>query len=433
MEPCDLLVIHASELCTLAGGPRTGAALGRIGIVADGGVAIAGDRIAAVGPSPGLLARYRPRRVLDAANCLVTPGFVDAHTHPVFAATREAEFEMRVQGRTYQEIAAAGGGIRSSVRAVRAASEDDLVASTRRRLDLFLAHGTTTVEAKSGYGLSLADETKSLRAIQKAAAGHPVRVVPTFLGAHEFPDEYRDRREDYVRLLCDEMIPAVARDRLAVYADVFCEKGVFEVPESRRVLEAARDHGLRLRLHADEFVDSGAAALAAELRADSADHLMAVSDRGIDALGSAGTAAVLLPGTSFFLALSRFAPARRLVDAGLTVALGTDFNPGSNMTCSMPMILTIACLYLKLTPAEALTAATINAARSLRLESEVGSLEAGKRADLVIFDAPNHRFLPYHYGVNLVRAVVAAGRVVVDDRVRTASNPGSPSSESREP
>jgi imidazolonepropionase len=415
VDACDLLVVHASELCTLAGGPRTGSALGRIGIVEDGAVAVTGERIAAVGASAELLERFRPSRVVDAGGRLVTPGFVDAHTHPVFAATRENEFEMRVQGRTYQEIAAAGGGIRSSVRAVRAASEDELAASTRRRFDRILSLGTTTVEAKSGYGLSLADETKSLRAIRRAADGHPLRVVPTFLGAHEFPDEYRDRREAYVRLLCDEMIPAVARERLAVYADVFCEKGVFEVPESRRVLEAAKSHGLRIRLHADEFADSGAAALAADLGADSADHLMAISDRGIDALAAAGTAAVLLPGTSFFLALSRFAPARRLVDAGLVVAVGTDFNPGSNMTCSMPMILTLACLYLKLTPAEALAAATINAARSLRLESEVGSLEAGKRADLVIFDAPNHRFLPYHYGVDLVRTVIAGGRIVVGE------------------
>ncbi len=415
LKACDVLLVHASELCTLSGGPRTGSALGRLGIVEDGALAVAEGRIVEVGPTAVIAARFQPSRTLDASGRLVTPGFVDPHTHPVFAATREREFELRIQGKTYQEIAAAGGGIRSSVRALRAASEEALVESTRRRLDSFLLHGTTTVEAKSGYGLSLADELKSLRALRRASSEHPVRIVPTFLGAHEVPDEYRDRRPDYVRLLCEEMIPAVARERLAVYADVFCEKGVFDSAEARRILDASRHHGLRLRLHADEFADSGAAELAAELRADSADHLMAVSDRGIAALAEAGTTAVLLPGTSFFLALPTYAPARRLVEAGATIALGTDCNPGSSMTCSMSMILTLACLYLKLTPAEALASATVNAARSLRLEGEIGSLEPGRRADFVIFDASNHRELPYHYGVNLAKTVVAGGRVVVDE------------------
>jgi len=417
VRDADLLVVNVGELVTLAGpsGPRRGAAARDLSAVKGGAVAVVGERIAAAGPERDVLAAFRPARpdaVLDARRSTVTPGLVDPHTHAVFARTREAEFAMRVEGRTYEEIAEAGGGIRSSVRDLRAADEDRLLAVGRANLDRALAHGTTTVEIKSGYGLSLEAELKSLRVARRLSAEHAVDVVPTFLGAHEFPDEWRADREGYVRLVAEEMVPEVARQRLARFCDVFCEEGVFTVEQSRRILLAGKSHGLAPKLHADELHASGGAELAAAVGAVSADHLVCVSDRGIEGLAAAGVVAVLLPGTTLSLGSTRYAPARKLVDAGVPVALATDMNPGSSMTESMQIVMSLASMMLRLTPAEALTAATVNAAHAVRAGAEAGSLEPGKLADVVVWEVDDHRAIPYHYGVNLVRSVVKRGRVV---------------------
>ncbi len=349
---------------------------------------------------------------LDGHRATAVPGFVDGHTHLPWAGSREDEFVQRLAGRSYQEIAAAGGGILSTVRATREAKAPALLELALGRLAWMLSCGTTTAEAKSGYGLSLGDELKQLATIRAAAAAQPVELVPTLLAAHEVPEEYRHRRDAYLDLVCEEIVPAAAEQGLARFCDVFCEKGVFSVAESRRVLAAGKRHGLLPRLHADEFVDSGGAFLAAELGAYSADHLMAVSPAGIEALAAAGVTALLLPGTSFFLAKRVYAPARRLIAAGVPVALGTDCNPGSSYTESLPTIAQLAVFELGLSIEEALTAVTLNSACSLGLGAEIGSLETGKRADVVLLEAPNLLHLAYHYGVNPVRSVIKAGREV---------------------
>jgi len=415
-EP-TLLLTHLAEVATPTGTTaRAGAAQGRVERRRGAEVVCRGGRIAFVGPAeerrrlfPGL---EESAEVLDGGGGTLVPGFVDPHTHLPWAGSREEEFARRLAGATYQEIAAAGGGILSTVAATRAASEEELAARVGRRLDRMLACGTTTAEAKSGYGLSLDDELKQLRAIRRAADAHPVDLVPTLLAAHEVPAEHRADRGRYLDLVCEEIVPAAAGAGLARFCDVFCEQGVFSAAESRRVLEAGARHGLAPRLHADEFVDSGGAELAAELGALSADHLIAVSDAGIEALAGSGVTAVLLPGTSFFLMKHRYAPARRLVGAGVPVALATDCNPGSSHTESLAAVLTLAVFELGLSIEEALTAATLNAAACLGLGEEIGTIEEGKRADLVLLDAPNLLHLAYHYGVNLVRTVVKGGRVV---------------------
>jgi imidazolonepropionase len=422
-EGRDLLIDNLAEVATPEGTtPRRGADQGRVRRLrgGPGGVEVlcregrivfvgpADERRRAFGECPGA------ERLAGRGGTLI-PGFVDPHTHLPWAGTREEEFVARLAGTTYQEIAAAGGGILSTVASTRRASPAELVANVHRRLDLMLAWGTTTAEAKSGYGLTLTDEMKQLAAIRDAAAGHPVDLVPTLLAAHEVPAEFRgDRtgRERYLDLICQEIVPAAATAGLARFCDVFCEAGVFSAAESRRVLEAGVGAGLLPRLHADEFADSGGAELAADLGAFSADHLMAVSPAGVEALARSGVTAVLLPGTSFFLMKERYAPARELIAAGVPVALATDCNPGSSHTESMPMVIWLAVLKLGLTIEESLTAATLNSACSLGLGGEVGSIEVGKRADLVLLDAPNLLHLVYHYGVNPVAAVVKAGRVV---------------------
>jgi imidazolonepropionase len=425
MREADLLIVNIGELATPAGraGPRRGAAMRELLLLRGAAIAVVGERIAAVGPEREVLASFRagPRGVvLDARGSLVTPGLVDPHTHAVFARTREAEFAMRIEGRTYEEIAAAGGGIRSSVRDLRAAGEDDLFRVGWANLDRALDHGTTTIEIKSGYGLSLEAELKSLRVIRRLATEHPVDVVPTFLGAHEFPDEWRADRDGYVRLLTEEMIPEVARLGLARYCDVFCENGVFTVGQSRRVLEAGTAHGLAPKVHADELHASGGAELAASVCAASADHLVCVTDRGATALAAAGVVAVLLPGTSLSLGGARFAPARALIEAGVPVALATDMNPGSSMTESMQIVMALASMALRMTPAEALTAATVNAAEAVGAAGDAGTLEVGKLADAVVWEVDDHRAVPYHYGVNLVRSVVRRGAVVRPRAVGTS-------------
>jgi imidazolonepropionase len=386
-------------------------------VIEDGGLLIREGLIAAVGGSAEVEHRAAPdAERVDAQGCAVLPGFVDAHTHPVFAGTREDEYEMRAEGLTYEQIAGRGGGIRSTVRKTRAASEDELYSLALRRVGWFLSHGTTTVEAKSGYGLTLDDELKILRVIKRLNDETPLEFIPTFLGAHEVPDEHRTNRDQYIDLIVEEMLPRVASERLARYVDVFCESHVFNVAESRGVLERARQLGFGLRLHAEQLSLSGGARLAAELGATTADHLEWIDDRGIESLLNAGVIAVLLPGAAFNLGLTRYAPARRMIEAGLPIALATDFNPGSSPTPSMQMILSIACTQMRMTPAEAITASTINPAYSLGLGDRTGSLEVGKQADVVLFDCSDYRQIPYLFGINHALTVVKSGRVTIDRR-----------------
>lgn len=419
----DLLIHHLAEIATPLGtSPRSGAEQGRVERRRSEGtgegdleVLCRDGRVLFVGSEAERRERFGglhevPR--LDGDGGTLVPGFVDPHTHLPWAGSREEEFARRLAGATYQEIAAAGGGILSTVAATRQAGEATLADRVLARMDRMLVHGTTTAEAKSGYGLTLDDELKQLRAIRRASEGHPLDLVPTLMAAHEVPPEYRDRRDRFLDLVCEEIVPAAAESGLARFCDVFCEVGVFSAAESRRVLEAGVRHGLAPRLHADEFVDSGGAELAAELGALSADHLIAVSDAGIEALAGSGVTAVLLPGTSFFLMKHTYAPARRLIEAGVPVALASDCNPGSSFTESIPMVFVLAVFELGLSIEEALTAATLNAACCLGLGEEVGSVEVGKRADLVLLDAPNLLHLAYHYGINPVRAVVKDGTVV---------------------
>ncbi len=419
-ESVDLLIVGASELCTIAGpaGPRVGAAFGELGIVRDGGVAIRGGRVVAVGPAPEIRKSYEAPETIDAAGRLVTPGFVESHTHPVFVGTRQREFAMRIAGADYVEISKAGGGILSSVDQVRRTPLETLVGLLERRCDDFLLGGTTTAEAKSGYGLSTESEVRSLEAIRAVASRHPLELVPTFLGAHEYPREFRaspQAKADYVRLLCDEMIPAVAAKGLAEFCDVFCESHVFDVESSARILETGRRHGLRTKIHADELTPCGGAELAARLGATSADHLLKATDAGLAAMAGAGVVAVLLPGTSFHLGKKEHARAAKMMELGVPIAVATDFNPGTSMTQSMPMILTLACVNLRLSPAQALVAATVNAAHAIGRGDRAGTIEAGRPADLLVFDAPDHEYLPYHFGANRVRHVVKGGRLVVRD------------------
>lgn len=412
----DLLIHNLSEVATATGTePLSGTELGRVTRTPGAEIVCRDGRIAFVGSPEERRRRFGElpgARRLDGRGGTVVPGFVDPHTHLPWAGSREEEFRQRLAGATYQEIAAAGGGILATVNATRAADEDALVERVLRRMDAMLAHGTTTAEAKSGYGLALDPEMRQLRAIRRASEVHAVDLVPTLLAAHEVPPEMRETPERYVEAVCEEIVPAAAEAGLARFCDVFCEHGVFTVDDSRRVLEAGRRHGLTPRLHADEFVDSGGAELAAELGAVSADHLIAVSDAGIEAMAAAGVTAVLLPGTSFFLMKHTYAPARRLVEAGVPVALATDCNPGSSHTESMPMVFVLAVFELGLSIEESLTAATLNAACTLGLGGEIGTVEEGKRADLVLLDAPNLLHLAYHYGVNPVAKVIKGGDVV---------------------
>ena len=394
--------------------PRTGGSLGELDVLSGAAVAVEGEDILAVGDESDLRRRFRPARELDARGGIVLPGFVDSYTHPVFAGTREEEFELRTRGASYVEISAAGGGIVSSVRGVRERSTEELLALLLQRLDRFLELGTTTIEAKTGYGLSVEDELKCLEVIAQANARHPVDLVPTFLGAHDFPPEYRDRRADYVELVVEEMLPRVAEGGLAEYCDIFTEEHVFDLDDSRRILTRARELGLRLRLHVDQLTALGGAELAAELEASSADHLEFVSDGGIEALARAGVVAVLCPLVPLYLRLQREVPARRMIEGGVVTALATDFNPGSCYTQSMHEVLTWAALRLRMSAEECLVAATLNAACSLDRGARIGTIEPTKRADLVVADVPTYKHLCYEFGRNPVRAVVKSGRVVHD-------------------
>ena len=410
-----LAIVNCAQLVTLAGParPRVGPELRELSIINDGAMLVRAGRIERVGSreevEPLVDADFE---VLDAGRRLVMPGFVDAHTHPVFAGTRADEFEERVSGIGYQEIAARGGGIQSTVRATRAATENQLVKIGRRYARWFVRGGTTTVEAKSGYGLTIEDELKILRAYQRLNDDDeiPLRYVPTFLGAHEVPEEYHAHRDAYIQLVIEEMIPLVAAEGLAEYCDVFCEQKVFTVAESRKILSAARDHGLKLRIHADQLSLSGGAKLAAELHTVSADHLEYTDAEGIAALKAASVQPVLLPASVYALGSSRYPAARAMIDAGLALVLATDFNPGSSPTTSMPLVLSLASTQMKVLPAEAITAATINAAYSLGRGETIGSLEPGKLADFVIHDAQDYRELAYFFGSEHTWKVYIAGR-----------------------
>jgi imidazolonepropionase len=384
-----------------------------LSLVADGAMLVVGERIAKVGAREAIEPLIGADcEVIDAGGRVVLPGFVDAHTHPVFAGTRVNEFEERAAGATYQEIAARGGGIQSTVRATREATLAELVSAGKRYADWFLRAGTTTVEAKSGYGLTLEDELKILRVIKRLDEETPLRYVPTFLGAHDIPTEYKSRREQYVSLLIDEMLPRVAREKLAEYCDVFCEAKVFTEKESWKILTAARCHGLGLRLHADQLSLAGGAKLAAELGTATADHLEYTDTAGIEALKSSGVQPVLLPGSVYALGSNRYPAAREMIDAGLAVVLATDFNPGSSPTPAMPIILSLAATHMKMTPAEGITAATINAAQSLNRGDQIGSLEPGKLADFAIHDCDDYREVAYFFGIEHAWRVYAAGDLV---------------------
>lgn len=408
-----LLVRNLSQIATPFGtnGVR-GRALRELRIIDNGVIAIADGRFLFVGREGEMPRDIAITEDIDARGATALPGFVDSHTHIPFAGYRESEFNRRLRGETYEQIAASGGGIAATVKATRAAAEEELAANVVRRTETMARYGTTTAEAKSGYGLDKECELKQLRALRTAAARSPVRLVPTCLAAHEFPPESRGSeaaREGWVSTIISEILPDVAAQSLATFCDAFVERGVFTREQGERVLRAAAQLGMIPRLHADEFADSGGASLAAAVGAASADHLMHVSDAGIEALARSGTVANLLPATSFFLMSDRYAPARKLIDAGAIVSLSTDCNPGSSMTESMQTAIQLATLQMKMTVEESITAATLNGAQSLRLAQEIGSIEPGKRADFILLDAPNYLHLVYHFGVNLVTQVYRDG------------------------
>ncbi|MCS6844981.1 MAG: imidazolonepropionase [Caldilineales bacterium] len=426
----DLLIVNAAQLLTCAspGGPKRGAALADLGLIEDGAVACLEGRIVAVGRTAEVLAALddpSAAHTVDATGKVVLPGFVDPHTHLVWAGDRADEFEQRIAGATYMQIMQAGGGIMRTVRATRAASLDELVAQTLPRLDAMLAHGTTTAEVKTGYGLDLDTELKMLDAIRLLDEEHPIDLVPTFMAAHAVPTEFRGRTDAYVDLVVNEMLPAVADLRYRVetpqgeyyvraadFCDVFCEPGVFDLDQSRRILEAAKALGMGLKIHADEFEPIGGAMLAVALGAVSADHLVRTTDEQLAALAASPTIAVSLPGTPFGLGHHEYTRARRLIELGGALALATDLNPGTCWCESMQFIIALACRYLRLTPAEAINAATINAAHALGLGQYIGSLEVGKQADLLVLEVPDYRHLGYRFGGNLVETVIKRGQVV---------------------
>ena len=409
-----LAFVNASQLVTLAGPrrARVGAEMSELNVIRDGAMLVRDGVIEAVGDSSEILRNVAGIDVVDAGGRVVLPGFVDAHTHPVFGGNRVDEFEMRAGGASYEEIAAAGGGIRSTVRKTRAASEDELREQARKHARWFVQCGTTTVEAKSGYGLTLADELKMLRVIRSLNADGGPEFIPTFLGAHATPEEFRDEPQRYVELLVNEMLPQVAADAAAEYCDIFCERGYFDVETSRRVLTAAKQHGLQLRMHVDQLTNSGGAALAAELGAVTADHLEQTEADGIRAMKAANVQPVLLPGSVYALGKTRYPRARDMIEAGLAVVLATDFNPGSSQTPSIPMVLSLACTQMKMTPAEGVTAATINAAYSLNRGDRVGSLEPGKLANFAVYDCADYREVAYYFGMPQTHSTYVRGERV---------------------
>ena len=411
----DLLILHASELLTLRGPERARAKaeMSDLSIIRDGAVAVSDGIITDVGKSASILKEHDATGVgkIDAKNRVVMPGFVDPHTHLVYAGSREFELELKAKGKSYMEILQAGGGIYRTVKDTRAASWEELYEQSAARLKSMIAHGSTTIEAKSGYGLDLHVEIRMLETIKKLGSDFDADIVPTFLGAHAVAPEYEGRPDDYIEFVCAEVLPEVSRRKLAEFCDVFCEKGVFTVDQSRKVLMAAKALGLKPKVHADEFHSSGGAELAAEVGAISADHLGKTSDDGIMAMARKDVVGVLLPGTPYSSMSKDYSDGRRLIDLGVPIALGTDLNPNC-WNESMQFTISLACHKMRMTPAEAITASTINAAAALGLEKKVGSLESGKRADILIVDVPRHSHIPYRFGTNLCSLVMKDGRTV---------------------
>lgn len=410
---------HASQLVTLAGehkGPRTKEAMSELSIIEDGSIWLENEVIQAIGTTEELQRKYATRigeaEIIDAFGKLVTPGLVDPHTHVAYGGSREREFEMRLEGATYMDIMNAGGGIHATSRMTREATEEEIFVQTKERLDSFLAHGVTTIEGKSGYGLNVETEIKQLGVIQRLQTEHPIDIVPTFMGAHAVPDEFKGKEDQYVDLIVNEMLPKVAREKLAKFNDVFCEVGVFTPEQSKRILVAGKALGLIPKIHADEIEPYGGAELAAEVGAISAEHLLKATDTGIAAMAKQGVIACLLPATALYLRETA-ARGRAMIDAGVPVAISTDCNPGSSPTTSMPLVMNLACISMRLTPAESLCAATYNAACAIQMEDKVGSLEIGKQADIVLWNVPNYQQLQYLFGVNHVNSVWKKGVQVV--------------------
>jgi imidazolonepropionase len=415
----DLLIHSASQLLTLRGGPQRGEALGTLGIIEDGAIAVYEGQIVAVGKTTDLQTQFAPRSTLDASHSIVLPGFVDPHTHAGWAGDRADEFEMRLAGKSYLEIMNAGGGIMATVRKTRAASVEQLMTETRARLQRMFAHGSTTIEVKTGYGLETEAELKLWDAIGRLHDEGPWELVPTFLGAHAIPTEYKGREEEYVDLVINDMLPAILNTQYSIhdmprFADVFCEEGAFSVEQSRRILEKAKALGFRLKIHSDEFKALGGTGLGVELGAVSADHLVVTPESEIEALGKSNTVAVSLPCTPFGLGQKEYTPAKDFLRAGGILAIATDCNPGTGWCESMQFVIALACRYMRLTPAQAIAAATINAAYAVGLSDRMGSLEPGKQADILIVDAPACQHLGYRFGVNLVKTVVKKGEVVTN-------------------
>ncbi len=414
----SLLITGASQLLTLRGrGPRRGAALAELGIIRNGALLVRDGLITAVGTRTKVesLPEATIAERLDVGSRIVLPGFVDSHTHLIHAASRGEEYELKIAGASYEEIARKGGGILNSVKKLRAATAEALKRRARHALRQFLAYGTTTIEAKSGYGLDVASELKILRLHKDLATEQPVDIISTFLGAHVVPAEYRGTSlgvDEYIALVVEKMIPEVAHEKLAEFCDVFCDRGAFTREQSRQILEAGKRHGLTPRVHAEQLTRTGAAQLGVNLGAASCDHLEQVNSRDIAALANSNTVATLLPGCDFHLGLNKYAPARKLIDAGAIVALATDYNPGTSPTLSMPMILSLACSLLRMTPAEAIAAATINPAYALRRENHIGSLGVGKFADLAVFEVADYREIPYYFGVSNCWMTIKRGAVV---------------------
>jgi len=415
----DLIIIHANELVTMDtahGVPRVGLEMKDLAIIPDGAVAISRGSIIFVGTTKELYANFPPSEesvIINATNRLVTPGFVDPHTHIIFDGYRENELEMKLAGKSYIEILESGGGILKTVKATRKAPLARLIKNGKTILNRMMKYGTTTIETKSGYGLDIENEIKSLLAIKELNLEHPIDIISTFLGAHAVPPEFEGKTDEYVELVISEMIPRIAKEELAEFCDVFCEKGIFSIEQTKNILSTAIKHGMKPQIHIDEIVDTNGALLAAELNAVQVGHMLKSNDKGLNALQKSKTIATLLPGTPFCLMLKDYAPARKMIKMGIPIALAIDLNPNC-WTESMQMIITLACYHMKLSPAEALTAATINAACAIERQEEIGSLEVGKKADIVVFDVPNHNFLPYQFGVNLVSKVIKNGKVVVD-------------------
>ncbi len=415
----DLIIIHANELVTMDtafGVPRVGKDMKNLAIIPDGAVAILRNSIIFIGTTQELIANFPPNEetiIIDATNKLVTPGFIDPHTHIIFDGYRENELEMKLAGMTYLEILESGGGILKTVKATRKAPLTQLIKNGKTILNRMMEYGTTTIETKSGYGLDTESEIKSLLAAKELNLEHPIDIVSTFLGAHAVPPEYKGKTDEYVELIVSKMIPKIVKEELAEFCDVFCEKGIFSTEQTKKILLTAIKYGMKPQIHIDEIVDTNGALLAAELNAVQVGHMLKSNDKGLKALKETITIATLLPGTPFCLMLKEYAPARKMIEMGIPVALATDFNPNC-WTESMQMIIALACYHMKMSPAEALSAATINAACAIGRQEEIGSLEVGKKADIIVFDVPNHNFLPYHFGVNLVSKVIKSGKVVVD-------------------